>query len=166
MVIIISRSFASQKVLEAVTEIIDDTDSSVSAVNIETGAGFQDCKVPVFIKTHLPSFYCSIEQIPNRADSRADSQVSHLPGNFLLKTSVKNPYLQCAAENTLYHYWEIVKSDFKILCSYVQFNLDTHLPTGKNCASYLFISASFILAFSCIFPLSANALWAFGMQNE
>lgn len=79
MVIIISRSFTSQKVLEAMVEIIDDTDSSASAVNIETRAGFQDCKVPVFIKTHLPSFYCSVEQI---------LQPCHLPGNFLLKTSV------------------------------------------------------------------------------
>lgn len=65
MVITISRPFASQKLLEAVIEIIDDADSSVSAVNLETGAGFQDRQVPVSIKPHLPSFYCPIGQIPN-----------------------------------------------------------------------------------------------------
>lgn len=100
MVIIISRSFASQKVQEAAIEIIDRTDSSVSAVSIETGAGFQDCNVPVSSRSISPHFTVQlsrflIEQI---------SIYCHLPWNFPLKTSVKNPYLQCATEYTFSHY--------------------------------------------------------------
>lgn len=42
MVIIISISFASQKILGAAVEVLADTDSSVLTVNIGTEAGIQD----------------------------------------------------------------------------------------------------------------------------
>lgn len=42
MVIIISISFASQKMLDAAVEVLADADSSVLTVNIGTEAGIQD----------------------------------------------------------------------------------------------------------------------------
>lgn len=88
-----------------------------------------------------------IEQIPQHCP---------LPGNFLLKTSVKNPDLQHATENNFCHYWEIVKSDFKILSSYVQ-----SLTLLPGCLleriilhiySYLHFSAAYFLHSSAFFP--------------
>lgn len=53
MVIIISRSLASQKMLEAVI-LLGDTDRSVLAVNIGTEAGIQGWKGPCFDQVLFP----------------------------------------------------------------------------------------------------------------
>lgn len=54
MVIIISRSLASQKMLEAVIQVFGDTDRSVLAVNIGTEAGIQGWKGPCFHQVLFP----------------------------------------------------------------------------------------------------------------
>jgi len=62
MVIIISTSFASQKMMEAVIEVLGDTDSSVLAVSIGTEAEIQDWKGPCFqVPSPLIFYNCPLD---------------------------------------------------------------------------------------------------------
>lgn len=75
MVIIISRSFASQKMLEAVTEVLGDTDSSVLAVNIGAEGGVQDGKGPCFHQVLSSLILCNCPIIEQHL------QHCNFPGN-------------------------------------------------------------------------------------
>lgn len=152
----ISRSFTSQKVLEAMIEIIDDTDSSVSAVKIETGA--RTARSQFSSRPISPHFTVQLSRFCSLATCQGifcwKLQLKILICNVLEK--ILSPSIEKLLNQTLKYF------------ATMKFNLVTWLPAGKNCASYLFISAFLTSIFwhSAFFPSCPNALWAFGMQNE